>query len=502
MNRRDFLISMTAATAALGRKTAFADATPDTAPEIALTLRDAHIGSPEIDMNLLNSYGRQPDAIQAFFAEARSVFETNRQARFAGNRAVRAAAERHGIRHLGGPLLGDVGSDRASVWVRTVQPSQVAVEVVGSEGRELFGPVPSSTESDLTAVVPLTGLRPNSSYDYRVLLDGRPLALQQTTSFRTFPSPATRGVFQIAFGGDFHKVGVHNIHLMKQIVQRGNQAMVLTGDLAVDDRNNETGLHRSDYLLRDLSPAWRSLAATLPIYAAWDDHDYFDNDLSGVPKRFTMDDVRALRDIWKQNWNNPAVDEDREGIHFRTRLGPVDLIMMDTRSLRKTERNSTNAFLGDEQMAWLKRELLKCEGPFVMITGGTMWSDYISNGKDSWGVFDQAGREELFSFIEENKIPGVLLISSDRHGARGFRIPRPSGYHFHEFEIGTLGGMTGPGAMAPNASTQLFGRTSIKAFGEFRFDTRGDEPRVTFRLVDETGHVLEEFAFLQSELTP
>ncbi len=365
-----------------------------------------------------------------------------------------------------------------------------------------FGPVSSSMDTDLTAVISLTGLQPATRYDYLVLIDDKPLELEQKTAFTTFPRPEKRGTFQLAFGGDFHKSGVHNIHLMRQIVQRGNQAMILTGDLAVDDRNNQTGLHRSDYLLRDLSPAWQSLAAAMPIYAAWDDHDYFDNDLSGIPAKFTAEDVRAVRKIWTQNWNNPAYGEEDQGIYFRTRLGPADLIMLDTRSLRKKQRKSANAYLGDRQMRWLKQELLKCKGPFVVISSGTMWSDYISNGKDSWGVFDPAGREELFSFIEENKIPGVLLISSDRHGARGFRIPRPSGYCFHELEIGTLGGMTGPGAMAEDASTQLFGRTGIRAFGELEFNTAFTDSQVTFRLVDEKGRVLEQIPLLQSRLTP
>jgi len=68
-----------------------------------------------------------------------------------------------------------------------------------------------------------------------------------------------------------------------------------------------------------------------------------------------------------------------------------------------------------------------------------MWSDYVSGGKDSWGTKDPAGRERIFNFIEENNIKGVLLISGDRHGARGFRIPRPSGYEFYEFEPASLG---------------------------------------------------------------
>jgi len=502
MNRRKFLVSMAAAGVALTRKPTFGGEVVDTAPEIVVTLRDAHKGTPTIDMNLLNSYGRQPESIRAFFAEARALFEADRQARFAGNRALQAAADRHGVTHLGGPMLGNVGHDRAAVWLRTVRPSRIRVEVRGPEGGKRFGPVSSSADTDLTAVVPLTPLQPATRYDYRIFIDDKRLALKQRTTFTTFPRPERQGTFQLAFGGDFHKSGVHNIHLMRQIVQRGNQAMILTGDLAVDDRNNLTGLHRSDYLLRDLSPAWQSLAAALPIYATWDDHDYFDNDRSGIPPRFTADDVRAVREIWTQNWNNPASGEGGQGIYFRTRLGPADLIMLDTRSLRKKERKTANAYLGDRQMQWLKRELLKCKGPFVIISSGTMWSDYISNGKDSWGVFDTAGREELFSFIEDNKIPGVLLISCDRHGARGFRIPRPSGYSFHEFEIGAMGGMTGPAAMAKDASTQLFGRTAIKAFGELEFNTNLPDPQVTFRLINEKGQTLEQIPLSQSQLTP
>ena len=502
INRRSFLISITAAAAASIGKSIFASEMLNTAPKIEVTLRNAHRGTPAVDMDLLNSYGQQPKPIQTFFAEARAVFDADRQARFAENHALELAAGRYGITHLGGPTLGRVGDDHAAIWLRTVKPSLIRVEVKGPSGIKRFGPVPSTVETDLTAIVPLTGLQPATIYDYQVLIDDKHLELVQRTMFSTFPNPKKRGTFKLAFGGDFHKSGIHNVHLMRQIVQRGNQAMILTGDLAVDDRNNETGLHRSDYLLRDLSPAWQSLAATVPIYATWDDHDYFDNDLSGIPAGFTANDVRAVREMWTQNWNNPSYGEADEGIYFRTRLGPVDLIMLDTRSLRKKQRKRTNAYLGDRQMHWLKQELLNCKGPFVIISSGTMWSDYISNGKDSWGVFDPAGREDLFSFIEENKIPGVLLICSDRHGARGFRIPRPSGYCFHELEIGSLGGMTGPGAMAEDASTQLFGWTNIKAFGEMEFNTNLTDPKVTFRLVDEKGQVLERVSFLQSTLTP
>ncbi len=474
----------------------------DTNPDIHVSLRDAHKGTPAIDLRLLNSYGDQPAATQAFFSEARAIFAADPFARFAGNDALVSAADRRGLRILGGPMLGDVRHDRARIWLRTTKPASVRLEVTGPQGARSFGPLHSSKESDLTAVIALKGLQPSTRYQYELFVDERRIETEVATGFTTFAQPKTPGVFKLAFGGDFHKSGIHNVHLMRRIVERGNQAMLLTGDLAVDDRNNQTGLHRSDYLLRDLAPAWRILAAAMPIYATWDDHDYFDNDLSGIPKGFSAEDVRAVREVWTQNWNNPAYGEDGEGIYFRTRLGPADLIMLDTRSLRKSERKSQNAYLGDRQTKWLREQLASCEGPFVILTSGTMWSDFVSNGKDSWGVFDPAGREDLFSFIEDQRIPGVVLISCDRHGARGFTIPRPSGYAFHEFEIGTLGGMTGPAAKAPDASTQLFGRTGIKAFGELEFDTRPADPELTFRLVDEAGRVLEEISLKQSNLTP
>ncbi|MBN2128620.1 MAG: hypothetical protein JW741_03955, partial [Sedimentisphaerales bacterium] len=208
INRRSFLLSMAAAGVAWTRKSAFAGADLDTTPEIVVTLRDAHKGTPAIDMNLLNSYGRQPESTQAFFAEARALFEADRQARFAGNRALQAAADRHGVTHLGGPMLGNVGHDRAAVWLRTVRPSRIQVEVKGPEGAKRFGPVSSSADTDLTAVVSLTPLRPATRYDYQVFIDDKRLALKQKTTFTTFPRPEREGTFQLAFGGDFHKAGV------------------------------------------------------------------------------------------------------------------------------------------------------------------------------------------------------------------------------------------------------------------------------------------------------
>ena len=64
---------------------------------------------------------------------------------------------------------------------------------------------------------------------------------------------------RIAFGSCFHKIGLHNPNLINTILERKPQAMMLLGDIAVDDRNGNVSMHQSDYLLRDLSAPWQKL---------------------------------------------------------------------------------------------------------------------------------------------------------------------------------------------------------------------------------------------------
>ncbi|MCP5519957.1 MAG: alkaline phosphatase D family protein [Verrucomicrobiales bacterium] len=471
-----------------------------TAP--VLDLKAAHLGTPEIDQALLES-SSPSDSVRAFFAEARETFAAQPKATLAELPAVREAAERHGIVLLGGPLLGALSSDGARVWVRTVKPAKVTVVVQVGEGEHTFGPVATTVESDLTAVVSVTGLKPAGRHPYRVLVDGNPVPIPTGAAITTAPAAAAATRMTIAFGADFHKTGLWNRALLDQIRAVNPAALLLLGDNAVDDRDNQVGLHRCDYLLRDLSPGWRELVGSVPVYATWDDHDYFNNDLSGIPPRFTAADRAAVRKVWTQSWNNPSYGfEGRgEGIFCHTRIGPCDVIMLDTRFFR-TKPREPDCFLGADQMRWLEEELAACTGSFIILTSATMWSDYVSAGKDSWGVWDPAGRERILSLIEERRIGGVLLLSGDRHGARVLRIPRPSGFVFHEFELGSLGAHPGPAAMGKEPAQQPFGLTGKSLFGTLALDTTVDDPTVTLRIVDQDGGERYRLILTRSQMTP
>lgn len=460
--------------------------------------------SLEGNLYLLNMWGKQPAHIQEVYQLAFRILEQKPNSSFADvarNTEFQELCRKHGTVHLGGPMLGNVTRDGAKVWVRTVKPSNVEVRLK-SEGRELvFGPVKSNEASDLTAIVQVSSLKAGANYPYKVYVDGVEVKNEGNHVLTTLPASELVADARIVAGTCYHRWGIGNQNQANLILERKPLAILLGGDIAVQDRENNTAMQRADYLLRDFMPAWQNLAGTVPVYATWDDHDYFRNDKSGIPEGFTNEDREAVWNVFRQSWNNPSYGfgEKGKGVFFRTRIGPADVIMLDNRYFRTGKKGS---FLGDEQMKWLEEQLLDCKGPFIILSCGTMWSDYVSNGKDSWGVNDPEGRERIFNLIEKNKIGGVILISGDRHGARGFKIPRPSGFNFYEFESASLGGRRGPKVTSPEWDTQLYGFSDVYAFGEFSFNTLLPDPEVTFKLIQDNGKVLYEIKLTKSQLTP
>ncbi|VGO13838.1 hypothetical protein PDESU_02395 [Pontiella desulfatans] len=457
-------------------------------------------GDLETSLKLLNLWGEQPSVKQELLKNAYTYLNASEGRTLAGlaeQPEFQALCKQAGLTHLGGPLLGSVTEEGASVWIRTLKPAKVEVQV----GNTSYGPVFSTVESDLTAVVPVSGLKPGTQNPYQVLVDGSPISIPEDAALVAAPAATSSGKVRIAFGSCFHRWGLGNQKQSELILSRNPSALLLLGDIAVQDRKNHLGLHRADYFLRDLHPAWQNLVATVPVFATWDDHDYFRNDWAGIPKGHTEQDKQGVCDVFRQSWNNPSYgfNDDRRGVFLRTRIGPCDVIMVDNRYFRE---NKDGSFLGDEQMKWFEEQLLDCKGPFIILSCGSMWSDYVSNGKDSWGVCDPEGRERIFSLIEKNKIGGVLLISGDRHGARGFRIPRSSGFSFYEFEAASLGGRSGPAATSDKWNTQFYGISGKYAFGEFSIEADLPDPEVTFRLMGDDGTEIHKLTLTRSQLTP
>lgn len=473
-------------------------------PGVSLGVNGPNGGGLDASLELLTMWGKKPEDVIQRYSAIYNALATSRDATFttvSEDATVTRLCEEQGIRHLGGPMLGRIDAHSATVWLRTVKPASVEVKAYVDGKERTFGPVQSTFETDLTAVVPVTGLAEGTTTPYKVLVDGKEIAVPAMAAITTLPKGASAKV-RIAFGTCQHRWGLGNEKQVDAILERKPHAMLVYGDVAVQDRRNNFGMHRADYALRDFHPAWQNLVSATPVYASWDDHDYYANDAWGIPRNGTDEDRRGVREVFAHSWNNAyyGLGDEGGGIFHHTRIGPCDLIMTDNRYFR--EKEGKDCFLGKAQMAWLKKTLLACKGPFIIMSCGTMWSDTVSNGKDSWGRYDPEGREEIFALIEREKIGGVLLISGDRHGARVFTIPRPSGYAFYEFEPASLGGRSGPAATNPAWTTQLYGTSNQFAFGEFSIDAALDDPEVTFSLVRDDATVLYALTLKRSQLTP
>lgn len=479
LQRRQFL---TVATAAVGGTLV--------APSLSVgqetvSLEEAHKGTLEIDLRIMNQFGVQPQEVQDFYIVCRDAL-TGKNA----ERDLTEACRKFKRWKLGGPMLGNITSNSVAVWMHLPEPSVVRV-VVNQEGAGTSRTFKSDVAERIVSVR-CDGLSADTVYTYqvadskfRILGEGR---------FVTPPDELTEKPWRITFGADFHKIGMYRPELMKMARERGSRAMLLIGDSAVDGRKDNYGLINTDYMLRNLSLPVQNLTANVPVYAMWDDHDYWGNDTSGTRTNGKKPiDVDGLRRSWKTQWNNPDRDLDRAGTYFQTQIGPVQYIALDTRSCRVNDRRGKrNCFLGEEQTDWLKQQISQSTSPFILISSGTMWSDYISDGKDSWGTWDTEAREEIFQLIDEKKDSRVILLSGDRHGARGFAIPRPGNRKIYELEVGTLGGVPGPDAFGDNKEDQLFGYPSRSwGFGEFTFSKEHGQPQAVFRLINEQGKVLE-----------
>lgn len=453
-------------------------------------------GDVQTGLRIFNLYGEKPQEMQTLLSHAYTFLDQSPDstvAELAKDTTFKTLVQQAGLTHLGGPMLGCLSTTGVSVWVRTLKPATVTIE---ANGRTFAAQ--STEQSDLTAIVPVTGLTPDTETPYRLLIDGRPIQTGSQMVIRTISEKPA--VSRIAFGSCWHRWGLGN-PMMDTVRQRKPLALLAIGDIAVQDRKGHLGLIRNDILMRDQFPEWQRFSAEIPVYASWDDHDYAANDYSGVMKDFTATNRTGVRDVFAQSWVNPSYGNERHGIFLKTRIGPADVIMTDNRYFRDHAKGK-NAFLGKEQMDWLKAQLLACNAPFIILSCGTMWDHQVSNGKDSWGRFDKAGREEIFQFIEDHKIGGLLLISGDRHGARGFTIPRTNGFSFYEFGGACFGGRQGPPTQDPKWKNQLYGIAGEYAYSEFEFDTTQPDPTVTMRLTHASGREIYATTLTRSQLTP
>ncbi len=475
-------------------------------------------------------------------------------------------------RLLQGVQTGDVGGDGATLWSRSDRPARMIVEYATTESfagaTRLHGPT-AFDETGYTSRLRLTGLPQGQTVFYRIayenLADNNATSDWVTGRFRT-PS-AIQSDLSFVWSADTVGQGwginpeVGGMTIYETMRSLAPDFFVHCGDTiyADDPLSPEKKLpdgriwknvtteakskvaetladFRGNHLYNFLDHNLRRFNAEVPMIALWDDHDVLDNwywerRLDEDP-RYREKSVGVLAQKAERAFREfmPLADglDGTMRLFRKFSFGPrLDLFRLDMRSFRapngpnrQASAGLNTAFLGIEQIIWLKQALKASTATWKIVAadmplGLVVYDDWRrKSGFEAVANADNGpplGRElevaDLLAFIKREDIRNVHWITADVHYPATHRYdPARAAFAdftpFYEFVSGPLcAGGFGPNALDGTFGPQVVfqkvpptGRFDLSPlegschFGHVKIDGRSGVMTVSHR--DATGAVI------------
>jgi alkaline phosphatase D len=405
-------------------------------------------------------------------------------------------------RLMEGPMVGAVEPQTLRVWARASGP--YALQLQYSPDSAFTAPLASAPvkvdeRGDFAAVLRADGLEPGKRYYYRVLVDGE-VDRYRKLPFATTTAPAGRSDFRVAFGSCARYARDPEQRVFDAIARQSPDLFFWLGDNVYGDTESPFALaeeYRRQRSVISLQPLLRGV----PQLATWDDHDFGYNNSDGSWPLKT-----SSLDVFRRYWANPASGTaDTPGVFFEYAYGGVDFFFLDGRYHRRPNAGAdgpAKTFLGDGQKRWLKERLGVSKAAFKLLVCGSGWSQADGPQGDTWAAF-MTERNELFDFIRERRIGGVICLSGDSHVGELNCIPwsERGGYDFYDLVSSPLAQATGDNWAEQRPEVRM---RKVYAggcnFGMLEFRAT-PVPSLTFSLYDDWGQrVWEPFVIAASEL--
>ena len=414
---------------------------------------------------------------------------------------IQGLREQHASVPIHGPLVGNVTSSSATVWVRTTQESQVRLIVSESPKMTIAiaGPAMGSLAADdFTAKPAVSGLKPDTKYFYAIEIDGE-LNKSESQSFTTFPTAGAKSQFRLAFGGGAGYVPP-NERMWNVIAEQKPDLALLLGDNVYIDDPKSVAMQQYTYYRRQSRPEYRAFTAKTPTFTIWDDHDFGTNDCWGGPEILRPKWKRYKAwPIYRQNWPNPGFGggEEQPGCWYTFSRGDVDFVMLDCRYYRTSPFEENPSMLGPVQFKWLEETLPTLSGQFKVLVSSVPWT-FESKGDslDTWNGY-KSERNKIFDLLRSEKVEGVVLMSAERHRSDAWRISYPGGYDFYEFNSSRLTNQH----VHKEMPTAIFSYNKQQSFGLVTFDTTVSDPTVRYQVINISGESVHEITVKKSQLT-
>lgn len=288
--------------------------------------------------------------------------------------------------------------------------------------------------------------------------------------------------------------------MWKTIADHAPVALFMLGDNVYIDDPEEPVTQRFCYYRRQSQEDWRKLVGMTCVYSIYDDHDFGKNDCVPGPD---IDKPAWKREVWevfRENWNNPSYGggEKQPGCWYDFYIGDVHFIMLDCRYYRDLEGGS---MIGTVQKEWLFNTLKSSKGRFKILASSVPFSKGVKPGsKDTWDGFP-GERQEIFKYLADHGIEGVILMAADRHRT-DLRMMQPAGcYPLYEVMSSRLTNVHVHKMMnRAKGSRFIMGTTSL-SFGMLDFDTTAEDPEVKYTMVTIDGAAAKSYTIKLSELS-
>lgn len=374
-----------------------------------------------------------------------------------------------------GPLVGSVTATNAKIWVKLSGPALLSI-AIGKEDdlSDRVGVKAPKLEvfSFYSTHVLVPDLEPATRYYYAVLVDGELATPRPFPSFTTAPPDGASGHQRFAFVSCVGYNGFDSAATWADMATRTNfDVLLMLGD---NHYGNTTvpARHFEMYGVQRRLPGYAELSRRVPQYAIWDNHDFAPEPTDKRAKG-KEDSLRAFKMLWP----NPRYGEkENPGVYFKFTRGDIDFFMLDDRYNRdpnNAPEDGHKSYLGEKQTEWLKRELLASKAKIKVLASGGEWQTYSQPA--SWASFKRE-RDDLFKFIDENKITGLLLVSGDRHFTAAYQVAGKF--------IETTSGPLGSANADPKPTPEMFwnGGKTGKFYCIYDVDTARPEPEVTLEV--------------------
>lgn len=417
-----------------------------------------------------------------------------------------------------GPMVGHVEMQTAQLWLQTKQKAEVTVKFW-----------PSTSPKDVTSLSALTtvadnhyivkpqmvGLKPGTSYDYQVLINGKPCKFDYPTKVTTFPLYQWRAdppTFKVAIGSCYYhpepevdrpgKPYGDKLEIFKTIYNQKPDAMVWLGDNVYSrevDFGSKYGFYRR-YTMARSAPELQPLLAAGPNYAIWDDHDYGPNDAdrSWAGKRWT-------EEVFNNFWCNPTTNATGDGgITSTVVMNDVQFFLLDDRYHRSPNHDKTarkKSFLGDKQVQWLIDNLIYSKATFkIVCIGGQVLNNVPAH--ENYANYAEE-RAQLLDLIRNAGVKGVLFLSGDRHHTELIKLDNQMSYPLYDLTVSPLtSGVAQPGKNETDEATGRVANTLVteRNFGLLEFSGKDKERTMKISIMDYTGKLMWERSIAASEL--